>query len=194
VVLGTNQVIVTLDLTFNSSFFGPKNLYLLAAEPLVNSGWTPVGTWTVTGGTPSVTSVSPLAGFGTTQTFLFTTADSSSQTNLTGDTILFTSGSPTAIANACYLVYDRVGATIGLWDNTGNTTLSTKGLGSSNTLQNSQCAVGFTVTFVTGNATTFQIQLVFNKPNFPGLKSMYLQANEPNTNSGFVYVGTFTVQ
>ncbi len=194
VIVGATQVIVTLDLTFNSTFFGAKNTYLYASEAVTNSGWVTVGGWTVTGGASSAVSVSPNSGAGTTGTFLFTVSDSSSQTNLSGMTMLFTAGAPTDIANACYLVYNRTNATIGLWDNTGNTTLSTKGVGSSSNLLNSQCAVGYTVMNVVGTTIQFSIQLVFYKPAFSGARSIYLEANEPNTNSGFVYQGSWTVQ
>jgi hypothetical protein len=61
------------------------------------------------------------------------------------------------------------------------------------TLQNSQCAVGYTFTSISGNSLTFSIQLVFNTTNFAGAKSIYLDANEPNSSSGFVYVGNWTV-
>ena len=193
VIVSGTRVIITLDLTFNDGFAGLKNIYLYAAEAFTNSGWTTVGTWTASGGAPTANSVSPSSGSGSSATFVFTETDSSSQVNLTGMTMLLTSGAPSAIANACYLVYNRTAATIGLWDNTGNTTLTTKGLGSSTTLQNSQCAVGYTVTLVSGNSITFSIQLVFNTTNFPGVKSIYLQATEPTASSGFVYEGTWTV-
>jgi hypothetical protein len=194
VIVSGTQVLITLELTFNSTFFGPKNIYMIAAEGVISSGWTTVGTWTATGGSPSVISSSPNAGAGTLQTFVFTVSDSSSQVNVTGLSMLFTTGAPTNIANACYLVYDRRTSLIGLWDNTGNTTLATKGLGSSTTMQNSQCAVGFTSGAISGTAFQFSIQIQFTKPAFAGLKSIYLQTNEPNINSGFVYQGTFTVQ
>ena len=193
VVVGATQVIITLDLTFNSAFFGAKNIYLYAAEGSINSGWATVGTWNSTGGSPSAVSVSPSSGTGSLQTFLFTITDSSSQTNLTGVSMLFTTGAPIDIANACNLYYNRAAETIGLWDNTGNTTLTTKGEGSSTLLQNSQCSIEYTQLLSTNNTTvTFQIQIQFNVTNFPGARSIYLEANEPNSNSGFVYVGTWT--
>ncbi len=192
IVTGATQVIITLDLTFNSTFFGTKNIYLYAAESNSNSGWATVGTWTVTGGASTANSVSPSSGSGSTQTFLFTVSDSSSQINLSGMTMLFTSGAPTNVSNACFLVFNRTAATIGLWDNSGTTTLSTKGIGSSATLQNSQCAVGYTVMYVSGNSIELSIQLVFYPANFGTAKSIYLEANEPSTNSGFVYLGAWT--
>jgi hypothetical protein len=194
VIMNATEVIITLDLTFNSAFFGPKNIYLNGAEVGSSSGWIAVGTWTVTGGASSANSVSPNSGAGSAPTFIFTVSDSSSQTNLTGMTMLITSGAPSSTANACSLVYNRTAATIGLWDNTGNTTLSVKGIGSSATLQNSQCAVGYTVMFTSGNSMEFSIQVVFTTPGFSGPKSIYLAANEPNANSGFVYQGSWTVQ
>lgn len=194
IVMGATQVIITVDMTFNSTFFGAKNVYLFASEGSVNSGWATVGSWTVTGGASSANSVSPNSGSGTSPTFLFIVSDSSSQTNITGMSMLLTSGAPANIANACSLVYNRVNATIGLWDNTGNTTLSTKGIGSSTNLLNSQCAVGYTVMNVVGNSIQFSIQLVFFKPAFAGPQSIYLDATEPTSSSGFVYQGSWTVQ
>jgi hypothetical protein len=193
VIMDATQIIITVDLTFNSTFFGAKNIYLYAAEIAANSGWTVVGTWTVTGGAATANSVSANSGSGASPTFLFTVSDSSSQTNLNGMTMLITSGAPIDTANACYLVYNRTAATIGLWDDTGNTTLSTKGIGSSANLVNSQCAVGYTVMYVSGNSIQLSIQLVFNTSNFAGAQSIYLEANEPSSNSGFVYQGGWTV-
>jgi hypothetical protein len=194
VIVSGTQVLITLELTFNSTFFGPKNIYMIAGEGAITSGWTTVGAWTVTGGSPSAISSLPNAGSGTLQTFVFTVSDSSSQVNVTGLSMLFTTGAPTNVANACKLVYDRTTHLIGLWDDTGNTTLTTKGLGSSTTMQNSQCAVGYTFGAISGTSFQFTIQVQFTKPAFAGLKSIYLQVNEPNINSGFIYEGTFTVQ
>ncbi len=193
IVVGATQVLITLDLTFNSSFFGAKNIYLYAAEGSVNSGWSTVGTWNVTGGTPSATSMSPNSGTGSLQSFFFEITDSSSQTNLTGVSILFTAGAPSNIANACNIFYNRTAETVGLWDNTGNTTLTTKGEGSSTLLQNSQCGIQYTQLVTTNSVSvTLQIQILFNTTTFAGPRSVYLEANEPDANSGFVYVGTWT--
>ena len=169
---------------------GAKNSYLLASETIVNTGFVTVGGWTVTGGAPTADSVSPASGTGTSPNFTFTVSDSTSQLNITGMSMLITSGAPTNLANACYLVYNRVTATIGLYDNTG-TILSTKPIGSSANLFNTQCAVGFTVMVNSGNSVSFTINTVFL--NFSGAKSVYLQANEPDTNSGWVQRGAWTV-
>ncbi len=191
VVYTPTSMIVTLDLVFNANYFGAKNIYLYAAEAGANSGWVVVGSWTVTGGAPTADSVSPPSGGGTINDFGFTVSDSVSEQNIIGMSMLFTPGAPTNLANGCYLLYTRGNSAIGLYNDAG-TALSTKTLGSSANLQNSQCAVGYTVMNTSGNSVVFTIQLVF-KAAFAGAKTVYLQANEPNTSSGWVQRGTWTV-
>jgi hypothetical protein len=190
-VVGVTTIVVTMDLTFNATFFGVKNVYLAAVEPGFNSGLVDVGTWTVTGGAPSAVSVSPATGSGLAPAFTFTVSDSSSALNISAMNMLITTGAPTNTANACSLVYNVVNATIGLYANNG-TTLSTKGIGSSAILQNSQCAVGYTVGFPSGDSVVFMIDLVFAS-GFAGSQTVYLDALEPSASSGWVQVGTWTV-
>jgi hypothetical protein len=192
VFTGPTSLVLTLDLAFNSSFFGPKFVYVYAGETSANTGNVLLGSWNVTGGTPTATSVSPSSGAGNSPNFTFTSTDSVSQANISGMSMLITSGSPNNITNACYLVYNRTNSTIGLFGDDG-VTFNTKGIGSSMTLQNSQCAVGFTFANFSGTSVMFTVNTVF-KPAFAGAKTVYLQANEPGTNSGFVSRGTFTAQ
>ena len=84
VTIGTTTVVVTVDLTFNANYFGAKNVYLDAIEPGFTSGWTTVGTWTVTGGAPVANSVSPASGSGSSPSFTFTVSDSTSSSNISG--------------------------------------------------------------------------------------------------------------
>jgi len=191
VVAGTTSLVVTVDIFFNANFFGAKNVYLYGAESLANSGWVTVGGWTVTGGSPTADSVSPASGSGSSPNFTFTVSDSSSQQNISGMTMLITAGAPTNLANACYLFYNRVNSTIGLYADDGMT-LSTKGIGAATNLQNSQCAVGFTVMTTSGNSVSFTGNVVLKSPVFSGVKTVYLQALEPNTASGWVARGTWT--
>lgn len=192
VVAGTTQLIVTVDIAFNAAFFGLKNTYLYAAEAFSNSGWVTVGSWTVAGGAPTADSVSPASGSGLSPNFVFTVSDSATNLNIIGINMLLTTGSPANLTNACYLWYNRTASTIGLYANDG-VTLNTKGIGSSTTLQNSQCAVGFTTMTASGNSVIFTINLVFKSPAFQGAKTVYLQALEPNASSGWVARGTWTV-
>lgn len=191
VVIGTNSVVVTMDLNFSASWSGQKTIFLYAAEPNVNSGWRAVGTWQVTGGAPTADAVSPNAGSGSSPSFTFTVSDSVSQANISAIAMLFTTGAPTNLANACYLVYDRNTSTINLYNDAASA-LSNKGVGASGTLQNSQCAVGYTVMNLGGTSVNFTINLLF-KPAFQGNKTVYLQALEPAATSGWVQRGTWTV-
>jgi hypothetical protein len=43
------------------------------------------------------------------------------------------------------------------------------------------------------NSISFTINVVFKSPPFSGAKTVYLQALEPNTSSGWVARGTWTV-
>jgi hypothetical protein len=192
VVAGSTSLVVTVDLFFNANFFGAKNAYLYGAESSTNSGWVTVGGWTVTGGAPTADSVIPASGSGSSPNFTFSVSDSSAQENISGMTMLITAGAPSNLVNACYLFYNRVSSTIGLYDDSG-TVLSTKGIGSASNLQNSQCAVGFTVMVTSGNSVSFTVNVVFKSPAFSGVKTVYLQALEPNTSSGWVSRGAWTV-
>jgi hypothetical protein len=191
VVYGTTSVVVTVDLLFNAAFAGGKTVYLYGAEAAANTGWVAVGTWTVTGGAPAADSISPSSGTGFEPSFTFTVSDSTFHANITGISMLFTTGSPANTANACYLVYNRGAGSIGLYDDSA-ATLSTKPIGSSATLQNSQCAVGYTVMNVSGTSVMFSANLLF-KPAFSGAKSAYLSAQTPSASSGWVLRGSWTV-
>lgn len=190
VTIGATSIVVTFDVTFNAAWFGTKNVYAFAAEPGANSGWVTTGTWSVTGGAPTADSVSPSSGSGASPSFTFTVSDSSSQLNITGLAMLLTTGAPSNIASACNLFYNRANSTIGLYDDAG-TTLGTKGVGSSATLQNSQCAVGYTGLSTSGNSVSLIVNLAL-MPAFSGAKTVYLQADEPATSSGWVARGSWT--
>jgi hypothetical protein len=106
--------------------------------------------------------------------------------------MLFTVGSPANTLNQCHLVYNRDNITIGLY-NDAHTVLSTKGIGDSTQLFNSQCWVGFTAWTTPGNSVAFVIELKFKLP-FTGAKSVYVQAKEVAANSGWVSRGTWAVK
>ncbi len=196
VIYGSTSVALTLDLTFTSSFSGAKNVYVYGAEASTNTGWAQRGTWTVTGGVPTAISVSPSAGTGSSLTnFVFAASDSSSGSNLSGASILVTSGAPSNTANACYVVMNVTAGTVGLYADNG-TTLNTKPFGSSANLLNSQCAIGGASVNVPspGTTATFTVPILFYPAKFAGAKTVYLSANEPAATSGFVSVGSWTVQ
>ena len=192
VVIGATAIVVTLDLTFSATFFGAKNIYLYAGEPGVNTGYVLRGSWTVTSGSPTADSVSPASGAGNFPTFVFTVSDPSGASNISSIGALFTTGPPT-VTNACNVLYNRNNATIGLYADDG-TTLSTKPIGSSAALQNTQCAIGYSAPSTSGNSVNILVQVLFKTPVFNGAKSVYVQANEPSISSGWILRGSWTVQ
>jgi hypothetical protein len=195
IAFANNTLTLTVDLTFDGSFSGAKNVYVYSGAPGFNSGWVVAGTWTVTGGSPTADSVAPASGAGSTIRFSFQGSDSVTQTNVTGMTMLLTTGAPANTANACYLVYDRNAGTIGLYNDAGTALVGTKGIGYSTTLQNSQCAVGYTIMTVTSSdSIQFLLELFFKTPAFDGAKTVYFQANEATGSSGMVSRGAWTVQ
>ena len=194
VVAGTTAVVLTVDIAFNAVFTGSKNVFLYGAELNANTGWVQRGTWNVTGGAPTADSVIPASGAGSNLiAFTFSASDTSTASNVANIGMLFTVGSPANIANACYLVYNALANSIGLYDDTG-TVLSSKPLGSSANLNNSQCAVGGASATIAGNSVLFTVQLLFFLPAFTGPKTVYEQANELGASSGWVSRGTWTVQ
>jgi hypothetical protein len=195
VVFGTTSIALTLDLTFSSSFSGAKNVYIYGAEANSNTGWVQRGTWTVTGGVPAAVSVSPSSGAGSSLiNFTFTVSDSSAATNLSLLSMLFTTGAPVNnAANECSVLFNIPTNSVGLLADNG-TTVNTKYLGSAANLDNSQCAVGYTGFTVSGTVAQFTVQLLFFPANFGGPKTVYLEANEPSSTTGWVSVGTWTVQ
>jgi hypothetical protein len=193
VTVGPTSVVITVDLTFESSWAGPKNVYLYAAELQANSGWVAVGTWTVTSGVPEAGSVAPASGAGHFPTFVFTTSDSVSSANIDSAAMLFTVGSPANTANACYVVINRTTEQVSLYNDAG-TSFSSKGIGYSTNLQNSQCAVGYTSVNTSGTSVSFTLQVLFDTATFAGPTSVYLETNEALASTGWVSVGTWTAQ
>jgi hypothetical protein len=178
-----------LDLNFSPSFIGTKNIYLLAAEPGVNTGLQLVGTWTVTAATPTADLVSPASGSGYGEMFNATVSDPVSHANITGISLLFTSSGP---ANACWVYYDRNQNRIGLY-NDDLSTVNYKPIGASSSLQNSQCAVGYSVKNISGNSVILTVYVLFKSPAFTGIKTTYLQAHTAVNTSGWVTRGTWSV-
>jgi hypothetical protein len=189
VSFGATSITITVNITFSASFAGAKNSFLYASENGYNSGWRQVGTWTVPGSPPTVISLGPTSGSGLTQNFTMTATTPVSPTDLTGMAMLFSSG---GVVNTCYIGYDRATSTIGLY-NDAATAVATKGIGSSAPLQNSQCAIGYSVANFSGNTASVTVQVVFKSPAFSGMKTVYVNASNPWGYSTMSAQGTWTV-
>lgn len=184
VTIGSTTITITLNLSFNLSFAGTKNTYLYAAEVGYNSGWKAVGTWTAPGAAPTVGTLSPVSGTGTLVSYTATFTTPVAPSDLTTALLQVTS--------ACAVVFNPTLNTVGLYDDNG-VSISTKTIGSSATLQNSQCAVGFSSATTSGGTVTFTVILVFKTPAFSGPKSVYLQGSNPWGTSPLTLKGSWTV-
>ncbi|MBZ5678393.1 MAG: hypothetical protein LAP61_29510 [Acidobacteriia bacterium] len=140
---------------------------------------------------PTADSVSPSNGAGSTQTFTFVFSDSQSSANLSAAAMLFAPA--LVVQDSCYVIYDRNRGTIQLqWDDLrGN---ENQPVGSSKTLENSQCVIGATSVTATALSTTITLAITF-KNAFAGLKNIYMYGADGDglINTGWVQRGSYTV-
>ncbi|MEO8099576.1 MAG: SBBP repeat-containing protein [Acidobacteriota bacterium] len=189
VSIGSTSLVITLNLSFSTAFPGAKKTYLYASEVGYNSGWVQVGTWTVPDTLPTVLSISPSSGTGTQQSFVASVSTAASPTNLTKLSFLVTAQN---LANACYVEYNRSAGVIGLYSDDG-LMVATKPLGSSLTMENSQCAVGFSSVTVSGGTVSLTVLLVFKTPQFSGSKGTYAMGENAVGSTGFYPKGNWIV-
>ncbi len=189
-----NNATLSVALTFSGTFTGQKNVYLAATENNAStSGWVLKGTWTpVTLGPPTVTSLSPSAGSGLTQTFTGVFSDPNGAADLNTVSILFN----TAISgvNACWVRYYPASNLLYLENNTDNGLTGGIAPGSASQVSNSQCTLSGTGSSysVSGNNATLSVALTFSG-TFTAQKNAYLAATENNAStSGWVLKGSWT--
>jgi len=141
---------------------------------------------------PTVGSLSPANGSGTSATLSAQYTDSDGVSDLFSVRILI---SPVAsVANACYAYYAPRSNILSLTNDAG-TSLTTATLGSNTTLSNSQCALSAAATTVSTTGNTLTVNWAFTSFTFPpGPKNVYLYAvGLTGLSSGQVNSGTFTI-
>jgi hypothetical protein len=188
VSFGETTVTLTVTITFLPAFAGPKNVFLFAAEAGYQSGWVQRGAWNVPGTPPTVGTLTPASGSGYQATFQVSATTAVSPSDLTSLAMQFVPGLDTG---GCHVVYNRTAGTIGLFFN-GGLELQTKPIGSSATLANAACAVGYSAANTSGGAVTLTVILVFT-PQFPGAKQVQVNATNPYGSSGWQVRGSWTV-
>ena len=163
-----------------------------------SAGSTSSGTWSFTtagptnSGAPASLSVTPNSGNAAHQVFSFVYSDSAGYQNLSGAHALFNSS--ITGSNACWLYYDAAGKMLWLASNDTSSWYSLA-LGSTSTIQNSQCQILGSGVSATGsqNNLTLTIPVIFTT-TFSGAKNIYLSATDKSgTSSGSVSLGTWTV-
>ncbi len=192
-VSGDNTTI-NLALSFSTAFGGPKSVYAYAqALNGLNSGWVPIGNWTVLTVPPQAVSVTPSAGTGTTNTFSFLYFDANGASDL--GIVQFVINSSLSGYRACYVNVDFARKSLWLLSDDATTWQGPITVPGTGALQNSQCTVigGSSSVGVSGNNTTLNLALGFSH-GFAGLKTVYGYAQAVNgLNSGWTTLGNWTV-
>jgi hypothetical protein len=187
------QLTVTYALTFNSSFGGLQNVYLRSEDKNgSNSGWLQKGTWGALAGPPTVVSVSPNSGSGTTKAFTAVYADPNGAQAFYDVSILIN----TSIkgAGSCLVTYFPSSNQLALGNDTATATYVLQ-MGSSASVSNSQCTLSGAGSSVTKSGTQMSVvyALTFSS-TFGGQQNVYLRSQDKNANSGWVQKGTWGAQ
>ncbi len=142
---------------------------------------------------PTVVSVTPSSGSGSTQTFSFVFSDPNGFADIFSGQVLINSSLNGV--GACYLYYQRSGGTVWLANDGGSGWMGPSVLGSGAALQNSQCTVNVAGSSApgSGNNVTLNLALTFAS-GFSGSKNVYgLVVDSGNLSSGWQLKGTWTV-
>ena len=198
VSMAGNNLYVNLALTFGSSFVGSKNVYGYAvALDGTKSVWYPIGTWLphATAGPPTIMSLTPNTGSGSSVTFQAVYMDPNGASDL--NEILLQVNTTRGAANACYVYYQPQANQLYLANNAG-TVWMTPALtpGVAGTASNNQCTLdaGSSSVSLSGNSLTLNVALSFDiSTTVVGKKNVYLYAGAiSGQNSGWVQEGTWT--
>lgn len=190
----SNRLTLAVALRFAPSFYGRKNVYLLAEDrSLANSGWQLRGSWTpLLNQAPATVSLAPPAGEGLEQTFQFTVSDPNGARDLRTARLLVNSA--LTGAGGCYLMYRPAERTFWLRDDANQNWLGPVTEGASGVLANGQCRVDAANS--SGSASGAELRVaaaVTFRGSFFGAKRVWLLAEDINgANSGWQQLGTWT--
>jgi hypothetical protein len=182
-----NNMTINVALSFNSLFFGGKNLWLAANDfSGAGSGFQNVGAWTVPGsaGVPSAVSISPNSGNGASQTFSLVVSD----TNGVGAIgyVYFLINSTLSGNNGCFIQYNPAEGVLQVANDAATGWLAPG-------WPNGQCTLGVSRPTSSGNTLTISVSLSFAEA-FAGPKNMWLAVSDiTGQSSGFQSLGTWTV-
>jgi hypothetical protein len=190
-----NALTLKLSLTFEPAFAGAKYIfgYARSVGGLV-SGFQTLGVWTVaTPSPPQVVSVSPSSGIGSSQVFSFIFSDSSGYGLISTGQIDIAASLTSS--GACFIYFSAAANTINLSNDAGSAWSSPLALGTSGTLQNSQCSLNLALSSSSVSGNTLALNLAITFPaGFAGAKHAYAYVQDAGgLNSGWQPLGTWTV-
>ena len=181
---------VNLALSFQSGFGGTKNVYMDVSDGQ-DSGWQQRGSWTVPAGPPTAVSVTPSSGNGSNQTFSFVYSDTKGHGAIT--TLLTVINSSLNASGGCYLLYYPGPNVFYLANDAVTAWLGPVALGTSGSLQNSQCTVNAGGSSASGNGTNLTVNLALSfQPTFAGGKNVYMDVSD-GLDSGWQQRGSWTI-
>ncbi len=192
-----SDLTLNLALTFQTSFAGTKNVYMLAQDNGgLGTGWQVRGTWTVPGAgnqAPSAVSVTPSSGTGSSQTFSFLFTDANGYADLPWTQLLV--NATLSGVSGCYIHFDRAANAVYLFGDAGPGWLGPLTLGAAGNLQNSQCLVSGAGSSVVGSGNKLTVSLALSfQVAFAGVKNIYLLAQDTaGLATGWQMRGTWTV-
>jgi ELWxxDGT repeat protein len=186
-----NNLTLNVALTFAGTFVGQQNVYLEAVGKTQSSGWAGKGTWLpASAGPPTVVSLSPGSGTGSTQTFTMVYSDPNGISDLSDVLVLFNAS--LKLSSACAVVFTPGTNQLYLYNNAGTGVSTPVTPVSSGSASNSQCTLsGMGSSFSTsGNSLTLNVALTF-AGTFLGQQDVYMEAVGKTANSGWVAKGTW---
>jgi len=193
-----NNLTLTLELAFSSSFAGNKVIYLSAQDKAsVNSGWQALGTWGDPGVSlagPSVTGVGPGRTTNASQTYTFTFTDTNGWQDLAIVNILVNNAIDGR--QGCYIAFQPSTSSIFLVDDAGDAGGPYAGMAlpTTGSVSNSQCAISGVGSSATGSGNTLTLTLAITfVHSFTGNQVFYLAARSNTQNSDWQAVGTVGV-
>jgi hypothetical protein len=171
---------------------GVTYYWMVVANNSSGSDSSPIWSFTTTNAT--TVSVTPNSGSGTTQTFALKYSDTAGAASLLQAWVYFNATLANPATNACMLYYNIAANQINLLNDTG-TAWTPATLGTSTTLQNSQCSLNAQTATATQSGGTLTLNLTITfKPIFGGTKNIYLHAVDiSGTNSGWQQLGAWTL-
>ena len=194
VIVSSNRLTLAVSVRFSPSYYGRKNIYLLAEDRSgANSGWQVRGVWTPLSNQPPETrSLTPSLGEGLEQTFRFVVADPNGSDDLRAARFLVNSA--LTAAGGCYLLYRSSERAFWLRDDANQNWLGPATPGTGAVLANSQCRLelaGSTAS-TAGSELSAAVLLRF-QGSFFGAKGVWVLAEDVNgASSGWQRLGTWT--
>jgi hypothetical protein len=188
-----NNLTLRLAFGFQGGFVGTKSIYAVTGSASgLFSGWQAMGTWMPVDPTPSVVSVTPSSGSGSSQTFSFVFSDPVGYQDLAWQQIIINSVlSPTG---GCYIFYSPSNNLVYFGNDTGALALGPQVLGTAGTLQNSHCSLNVGASSVSGSGNNLTLLLALSfRGGFAGTKNIYaVTGSASGLFSGWQAVGTWT--